>query len=183
MIWGSGDSRACTQKPQKSHNQQAAETAVYRRRDGNLQGSLDGRRLAPTVLMETEELKSRTRQFGLNVIDLCLTLGFDDFAQLVRPQLLRSGTGVAANHRSACRSRSRLEFASRLAVVVEEADESELWLDYLQVRKRGPINVVSDLRSEASELRAIFARSRSTTLKRIRELRKARRQRQQGESS
>src|SRR5262245_41686583 len=118
--------------------------------------------------MDTEELKSRTRQFGLNVIDLCRTLGVDAFAHLVRPQLLRSGTGVASNHRSACRSRSREEFASRLAVVVEEADESELWLDYLQARKRGPIEVLSDLRSEAIELRAIFARSRSTTLKRIR---------------
>jgi four helix bundle protein len=183
VIWGYGDLRACTQKPQRVTNQQAAETAVYRRRGGNMQGPLDGRSFAPTVLMETEELKSRTRQFGLNVIDLCLTLGFDDFAQLIRPQLLRSGTGVAANHRSACRSRSRQEFASRLADVVEEADESELWLDYLQVRKREPIDVISDLRSEAIELRAIFARSRSTALKRIRERRKAKRHLQQGGSS
>jgi hypothetical protein len=54
-----------------------------------------------------------------------------------------------------------------LQVVVEEADESELWLDYLQVRKRGPDRVVSSLRAEATELRAIFARSRSTVLKRL----------------
>src|SRR4029453_8031622 len=72
--------------------------------------------------METEELKDRTRQFGLDVIDLCVNLGMDDFARLVRRQLLRSGTGVAANHRSACRSRSPQEFASRLQVVVGEAD-------------------------------------------------------------
>jgi len=117
--------------------------------------------------METEELKDRTRQFGLDVIDLCVNLGMDDFARLVRRQLLRSGTGVAANHRSACRSRSPQEFASRLQVVVEEADESDLWLDYLQVRKRGPDRVVSSLRGEAIELRAIFARSRSTVLKRL----------------
>ena len=134
---------------------------------------LSGRGFAPTVLMETEELKSRTRQFGLNVIDLCLTLGGDDFAQLVRPQLLRSGTGVAANHRSACRSRSRREFASRLAVVVEEADAIRALARLPSARKRGPIEVLSDLRSEAIELRAIFARARSTTLKRIRERRKA----------
>jgi hypothetical protein len=34
--------------------------------------------------METEELKDRTRQFGLDVIDLCVNLGMDDFARLVR---------------------------------------------------------------------------------------------------
>ncbi len=126
--------------------------------------------------MDKEELKARTRQFGLDVVDLCLCLGTDDFAWLVRKQLLRAGTGVAANHRSACRSRSDLEFAARLAVVVEEADESELWLDYLQVRKRGTAAVVANLRQEAIELRAIFSSSRATTLKGIRERRQRRRQ-------
>jgi four helix bundle protein len=118
--------------------------------------------------MNSDDLKRRTRQFGLDIIDLCLTLGADDFARLVRPQLLRAGTGVASNHRAACRGRSRREFASRLATVVEEADEAELWLDYLQERKRGPSDQVAGLRNEAVELRAIFSRSRATTLDNLR---------------
>ena len=126
--------------------------------------------------MTTDELKDRTRQFGLDVIDLCLGLGTDDFASLVRKQLLRAGTGVAANHRSACRSRSGLEFAARLGIVVEEADESELWLDYLETKKRGPAQTVADLRQEAIELRAIFSSSRTTTLNRIRDRRRRRRE-------
>jgi N-carbamoylputrescine amidase len=73
-------------------------------------------------------------EFALEIIDLCLSLGSDDLARLIRPQLLRSGTGVATGYRAACRSRSPREFASRMATVTEEADESELWLDILQVR-------------------------------------------------
>jgi 23S rRNA-intervening sequence protein len=46
-------------------------------------------------------------------------------------QLLRSGTAVAANYRAACRARSRAEFAARLGIVVEEADETMLWLELL----------------------------------------------------
>jgi four helix bundle protein len=85
--------------------------------------------------MVGDELRSRTRQFALDVIDLCLRLGMGDLAQLIRPQLLRSATGVAANHRAASRGRSRREFISRLKVVIEEADESELWLDILEAKR------------------------------------------------
>jgi len=118
--------------------------------------------------MDAEQLKARTRQFALDIIDLCLSLGTDDIARLIRPQLLRSGTGVATGYRAACRGRSSREFASRMATVTEEADESELWLDILQVRRRGPDAIVSQLRRESIELRAIAAASRATTLKRLR---------------
>jgi len=52
-------------------------------------------------------------------------------AQVIGKQLLRCGTSVAANYRAVCRARSRAEFASRLGIVVEEADESMLWLELL----------------------------------------------------
>ena len=115
-----------------------------------------------------DELKARARQFAMDVIDLCLNLGTDDLARLVRPQLLRACTGLAANYRAAGRSRSRREFISKLGLVIEEADESELWLDVLETKKCGPQEAVSRLRREAHELRAIFAASRRTALERIR---------------
>jgi four helix bundle protein len=83
-------------------------------------------------------------------------------SNLVRPQLLRAASGVAANYRAAGRSRSRREFVARLGVVIEEADESELWLDILETRRHGPPETVKRLRQEASELRAIFIASRRT---------------------
>ena len=62
-----------------------------------------------------------------------------------------------------------------MAVVVEEADESELWLDVLEVKKRGPAKVVTMLRAEAVELRAIFSASRTTAAANIRRRRFERR--------
>jgi len=96
-----------------------------------------------------DELRLRTRQFALDVIDLCLRLGTGDLAQLIRPQLLRAATGVAANHRAASRGRSRREFISRLKVVIEEADESELWLDVLEAKRHGPPELVRRLRQRS----------------------------------
>ena len=46
---------------------------------------------------------------------------------------------------------------------MEEADESELWLDILEAKaSRSSQKLVKRLRQEASELRAIFVASRTT---------------------
>src|SRR5262245_60672922 len=117
--------------------------------------------------MNRDQLQARSRAFSMDIIALCLTLGIDDLARLIRPQLVRAGTGVTTNYRAACRGRSDREFASKLATVVEESDESEFWLDVLQVFERGDVKTVARLRQEATELRAIMASARSTTLERI----------------
>lgn len=111
-----------------------------------------------------DELRARTRQFAIDVIGLCLAMGTSDLTRLVRPQLLRAASGTAANYRAACRSRSKREFISRLATVIEEIDESEFWLDMLEHHHAGPADRVTRLRQEAVELRAVMARSRSTAM-------------------
>jgi four helix bundle protein len=120
-------------------------------------------------MADANALRERSRRFALDVIRLCLKLGSDDLGRLVRPQLLRAGTGIATNHRAAGRARSTREFASRLGIVVEEADEAEFWLNALQELKYGPADQVATLHQESVELRAIFSRSRTTVLTRLRQ--------------
>ena len=112
-----------------------------------------------------DDLRARSRKFALDVVKLCGELGSDRLARMITAQLFRAGTGANANYRAACRSRSPREFAARLAVSVEEADEAELWLDTLEALSIGKPATIRDLRNEAAQLRAIFAKSRSTTLK------------------
>ena len=116
-----------------------------------------------------EKFKTRTRTFASEVIRLCGTLGNDHLGRLIRPQLLRAGTGVACNYRAVWRSRSSKEFASRLAVVIEEADEAEFWLDMLSAHVPSASTIAGSLQLEAAELRAMFVRSRSTVLESLRE--------------
>ncbi|HZD08133.1 MAG TPA: four helix bundle protein, partial [Candidatus Limnocylindrales bacterium] len=52
-------------------------------------------------------------------------------AQVIGKQLLRSGTSVAANYRAACRARSKAEFIAKIGIVLEEVDESVLWIEML----------------------------------------------------
>ena len=57
------------------------------------------------------------------------TLPATDAAADIGRQLSRAATAVAANYRSSCRSRSDAEFAARIGVVLDEADESAFWLE------------------------------------------------------
>src|SRR6476619_4901956 len=81
--------------------------------------------------MNQHHLRDRTKQFAVAVVRFCRKLPKDWDVRGVGRQLLRAGSSVAANYRAWGRSRSDKEFCSRLAVVVEEADESQLWLELL----------------------------------------------------
>jgi four helix bundle protein len=78
-------------------------------------------------------------------------------------QLVRSATSVGANYRAACRARSRAEFAAKLGVVAEEADESVYWLELISEGEILAETKVIDLLKEANELTAIFTSARRTS--------------------
>jgi four helix bundle protein len=113
---------------------------------------------------QAEALKTRTKAFALAVIRLASSMPHTAGGIVIQRQLIRAATGAAANYRAACRSRSRSEFAARVAVALEEADEAELWLELL---RDGAIVVSPELAatlSEAHQLAAIFAQSRITAI-------------------
>jgi four helix bundle protein len=111
---------------------------------------------------QPEQLRARTKQFAIRVVRLFKSLPKSDEARTIGKQVLRAGTSVAANYRAVCRARSRAEFASKMGVVVEEADETVFWLELLVdtgiVRKA----LMQNLLTEANELLAIFAASHWT---------------------
>jgi four helix bundle protein len=107
--------------------------------------------------MNQQQLRDRTKSFAIQIVRLCRNLAGDwDVRELAR-QLLRSGTAVAANYRACGRARSDEEFCSKIAIVVEEADESQLWLELLpEAESKLATDLHKVLLAEASELTAIF---------------------------
>jgi four helix bundle protein len=113
--------------------------------------------------MNAEELKKRTRQFALRVIRLFSSLPRTPVSDVIGRQLLRAGTSVGANYRAACKARSAAEFAARMGIVEEEADECVYWIDLLIESGAMPRQKVGALQKEATELVAIAASSRKTS--------------------
>jgi four helix bundle protein len=66
-------------------------------------------------------------------------------------QLLRSGTSVGANYRTACCARSTAEFISKLGNVLEEADESAYWIELVIEGGLLPAKRVEPLLNESND--------------------------------
>jgi four helix bundle protein len=105
----------------------------------------------------SQRLKARTEAFAVAVVKFCDSLPNNMAARRVGQQLLDAATSVAANYRAACRAYTRPLFISKLAIVDEEADESEFWLRL--IRKTGLQNpeALDPLEREAHELACIFS--------------------------
>lgn len=71
-------------------------------------------------------------------------------------QMLRSGTSVAAHTREASRARSDAEFCSKIDSLLQEADETQLWLELLREDCGVSDPELLDLHAECDELIAIF---------------------------
>ena len=119
-------------------------------------------RFTTGMSQQSEALKERTMSFSVNVLRLIDRFPRSIGAEVVGRQLAKSATSVAANYRSACTARSRRDFIAKLAIVVEESDESVYWLDLIIRVQVVAVPSAADLRREAAELRAIFSRSLST---------------------
>ena len=109
--------------------------------------------------MDAVELKARTKQFGLRVIKLVEALPGTKTANIIGNQLLRAGTSVGANYRSACRGRSKAEFVAKTCISIEEADEALYWMELLIEAGIVPKERLNDLMQEANELTAILTAS------------------------
>lgn len=80
-----------------------------------------------------DEIRDRTKRYASAIIRLYVALPKKrPEVQVLGHQLLRSGTAVAAIFREACRARSTVEFVSKLDTCLQEADESDLWLELLR---------------------------------------------------
>jgi four helix bundle protein len=111
-------------------------------------------------MKKSAELQSRTKRFALRILVLIDRLPNTIGGRVLANQLARSATSVGANYRAACRARSRAEFASKLGIVAEEADENLYWLELIRDGNFMAEKNVGSLLAEADELTAIFTAGR-----------------------
>ena len=114
------------------------------------------------LTLNKDELKARTKRFALDVMRQVECLPKDRTADILKRQLMRSGTSVGANYRSACRAKSTADCIAKLGIVEEEADETLFWLELLIESKLIQKENVESLVKEANEILAITVSSIKT---------------------
>ena len=113
----------------------------------------------------TTRLRTDTMNLALEVFALTKSLDYTPEINVIRNQVIRSASSVAANYRAACRSRSRKGFFSKICNVVEELDEVDFWLELLSKIGVGQKVKLASIQQSTSELLRILGTAKNTAYK------------------
>ncbi len=113
------------------------------------------------------DLKIRTKKFAHQSVKLAVSLPDTKLGNHIERQLIRCSTSVAANYRAACLAQTKKGFVSKLSIVIEEADESIFWIQFLKDENLKDNKETREVLQEAKELTTIFISSRITASKNI----------------
>ena len=102
--------------------------------------------------MDSSELKKRTKKFAHRCVNLALALPKNVLGDHIKRQLIRCATSVAVNYRATILSQTKATFVSKISIVIEEADESEFWLEFIMGEKLMKSEKILPLFNEAHEL-------------------------------
>src|SRR5215469_14385386 len=105
---------------------------------------------------EENDLRQRTKEFGLQVVRMFSELPKTTEAQVLGRQILRSGTSVGANYREAYRGRSKAEVIAKCGDSLRELEETSYWIELLLEAGIVSPEKLAALRQECDELLAIF---------------------------
>jgi four helix bundle protein len=112
--------------------------------------------------MNSTDLVLRTKAFAISCVKLADSIPQTVIGSQITTQLIRSSTSTAANYRASRLAHSRAAFTAKLSIVIEEADESEFWIDFGMSLGLLEKQTASPILQEAHELASIFIKSRQT---------------------
>ena len=109
-----------------------------------------------------EQFRQRTKKFAVDVIKYCNALPQTPATRVIVFQLVKSATSLAANYRAACRARSKAEFHAKMSIVVEESDESQLWLEVIEDSGIDNSPELKRLQQESLEITKVCSKARNS---------------------
>jgi len=108
-----------------------------------------------------EQIRERTIRMAVEIHQMLVNLKVSPVTRPIVNQVIRSSSSVASNYRASTRSWSDAEFYAKICIVVEEIDETQFWLEYLEritILGRAKSNKLFD---EVDELVRLFTSIKS----------------------
>lgn len=104
-----------------------------------------------------KNLRDRTKAFASAIVRAYIALPRKrEEVAVLGKQMLRAGTSVAAHAREASRARSDAEFCSKVDGLLQEADETQLWIELLIEDCQIHDSNLPSMHQKGDELIAIF---------------------------
>lgn len=112
--------------------------------------------------MKDNPLVDLSKQFAVDIVNLCTEIRDNRKSNTLLNQLLRSGTSIGANIHEANYASSRADFINKLQTALKECYESDYWLGLFQETHIITETEYSDLFSKCSKIRKLLTSSITT---------------------
>lgn len=113
--------------------------------------------------MDKKELQKRFKTLAVKTATLCIKLPFNSANKVYVDQIIRSSASSAANYRSACRAKSKVDFVNKLKIVEEELDETMLFYEMIAEFNSAVKKELREFFMEANQLVSIIVASITTS--------------------
>ena len=110
-------------------------------------------------------LRQRLKLFAARIIKMIEKMPKTQISFVIGNQLLRSVTSIAANYSASCRAKSTRDVINKLKIVEEEADETIIWLEFIEETGIFHAEMLLPLKTEANEILSIIVASIKTVRK------------------
>jgi four helix bundle protein len=104
-----------------------------------------------------EQFRNRTKVNSVKIIKIVSKIKYSDESSVIKKQIVKCATSVAANYRAVCRARSENEKFAKLCIVVEEADETLFWLEILVECEIISQETINEVYSEGLEILKVMS--------------------------
>lgn len=112
--------------------------------------------------MKENLLVDLSKQFAVNIINLCSNIKENRKSNVLLNQLLRSGTSIGANIHEANYASSKADFINKMQIALKECYETDYWLSIFKETNIITENEYKDMFAKCSKIRKILVSSITT---------------------
>jgi len=112
--------------------------------------------------MKENKLVDLSKQFAVDIVNLCNEIKENRRGNVLLNQLLRSGTSIGANIHEANYAASKDDFINKFQIALKECYESDYWLGLFKETKMITDSEYTDMYDKCSKIRKLLIASVST---------------------
>jgi four helix bundle protein len=115
--------------------------------------------------MKENKLVDISKQFAVDIVNLCTEIRENRKGNVLINQLLRSGTSIGANIHEANYASSKADFINKFQIALKECYESDYWLELFKETKMITEDEYIALFEKCSKIRKLLIASITTAKK------------------
>ena len=115
--------------------------------------------------MKENKLVEVSKQFAVDIVNLCTEVKENRKGNVLLNQLLRSGTSIGANIHKANYASSKADFINKFQIALKECYESDYWLGFFKETKMITEDEYTEMYEKCSKIRKLLIASVTTAKK------------------